>query len=116
MVNNQPDTGVLRRPSSTSPSATPATAAPRSTAPRSTATGALKAPTTGPTLETAAPPLKITAAALEPASAALEVACKLLPARGTALGKSTRLSPIAGIEGRALRGEVAPPTSSGTLS
>jgi hypothetical protein len=111
---SEPDIVVFGRLSRASSSATPTSAATRSTATAetaaATAAGALKAPTTGPTLETAA-------AALEPASAAaLEVARKLLPARGTALGKSTGLSAIARIEGRALRGEVASPTSSGTLS
>jgi len=110
---SEPDIVVFGRLSRASSSATPTSAATRSTATAetaaATAAGALKAPTTGPTLETAATPLKIT-------TATLEVARKLLAARRTALGEGAGLSPIAGIEGRALRGEVASPTSSGTLS
>jgi len=40
---------------------------------------------------------------------------KLLAARRTALGKSAGLSPIAGIKGRALCGEVASPATTARL-
>jgi hypothetical protein len=65
-------------------------------------TGTMKAPTAA-TLETAA-------AALEAATAG-----KLLAARRTALGKSSGLSPIAGIKGRALGGKVATPGATAKL-
>ena len=73
-----------------SSSATPASAATRSTT-------ALEA--------TAAAGALIATAALKTAAPARE----LLTTRGTPLGKSSGLSPIAGVEGGALRGEVAAP-------
>ena len=76
-----------------SSSATPASAA----AETATAT-TLKA-------TTAASALIATASALKTAAPAGE----LLTTRGTPLGKSSGLSPIAGVEGGALRGEVAAP-------
>ena len=88
---NEPDIVVLGRLSSASSSAMPTSAATRSTA-------ALEATASATALKTAAP------------------AGELLTARGTPLGKSSGLSPVAGAEGGALRGEVAAPTSSGTLS
>src|SRR6516162_1467178 len=112
MVTNEPDIGVLRRRSRASASATSASAATCSTATAETAatsaTGALNAATSA-ALEAAAAPLKIT-------TAALEVARKLLPARSAALGESSGLSSIAGIEGRALCGKVATPAGSRALS
>jgi hypothetical protein len=62
--------------------------------------------------------LKGPAAALEAATAAaLETAAtgKLLTARRTPLGKGSGLSPIAGIEGRALCAKVATPGTTAKL-
>jgi hypothetical protein len=96
---------------SSSATATPASAATCSATPVETAAtaGALKSATatTGATLETT------TTAALK--AAAAPAAPELLAACRTALGKSTGLSPIAGIEGRALRGNVAPPAATAKL-
>ena len=80
-----------------SSSATPASAATRSTA-------ALEA-------TASASALIATAAALKTAAPAGE----LLTTRGTPLGKSSGLSPIAGIEGGALSGKVAAPGGTAKL-
>lgn len=112
--------GARRRLSRMSSSATaPASAAtPASTATGATATvktaattaGTLKSATatTRATLETTT-----TAAALK--AAAARAARELLAACRTALGKSTGLSPIAGIEGRSLCGNVAAPGTTAKL-
>jgi hypothetical protein len=92
---------------SSSATATPASAATSSSTsvePTATTAGALKSATatTGTTLETTA-------------TAAARAARELLAACRTALGKSTGLSPIAGIERRALCGNVAPPGTTAKL-
>jgi len=81
------------------------------TEPSASATVALKT-TPASALETAttlktARALITAAGPLEPTSAALKPASKLLAACRTALGKGSRLSAIAGIEGRALLSKVA---------
>ena len=114
--------GARRRLSRMSSSATaPASAA----TPASTATGATAATATGKTAATTAGTLKsatattgatletTTAAALK--AAAARAARELLAACRTALGKSTGLSPIAGIEGRSLCGNVAAPGTTAKL-
>jgi hypothetical protein len=106
--------GARRRLSRMSSSATaPASAA----TPASTATGATAATATVKTAATTAGTLKsataTTGATLETTTTA--AALELLAACRAALGRSTGLRPIAGIEGRSLCGNVAAPGTTAKL-